>query len=95
MPNHKSAEKRVRSDERKRTRNRLVKGKVKSALKHALAAITGNLSDNEVKAAIVNAEKALASAATKGVIKKGKASRLVSRLWRAFHRHSTQSQANA
>ncbi|MEM4380242.1 MAG: 30S ribosomal protein S20 [Thermoplasmatales archaeon] len=95
MPNHKSAEKRVRSNERKRERNRLVKGKVKAALKRARNAILSGMNVDEARLAIRNAEKSLASAATKGVIKRGKASRLVSRLWQAFNREYLQSEANA
>ncbi|MCS6961444.1 MAG: 30S ribosomal protein S20 [Deltaproteobacteria bacterium] len=81
MPHHKSALKRIRSSRRKRDRNRLVKGRIKSAVKTARTLVSsGEAKIEEIKKACVTAEKILSSAATKGVIKKGKARRLISRL---------------
>lgn len=77
MPNHKSAEKRVRSSLRKRARNRYYKGLVKAALKNAREVIQAGISIEEK---LRTAQKLLSSAAKKGVIHRNKAARLISRL---------------
>jgi small subunit ribosomal protein S20 len=77
MPNHKSAEKRVRSSLRKRARNRYYKGLVKAALKNAREAIQ---SGTNIEEKLRTAQKLLSSAARKGVIHRNKAARLISHL---------------
>jgi len=77
MPNHKSAEKRVRSSLRKRARNRYYKGLVKAALKSAREAISSGVNFEEK---LKTAQKLLSSASRKGIIHKNKAARLISRL---------------
>jgi small subunit ribosomal protein S20 len=77
MPNHKSAEKRVRSSLRKRARNRYYKGLVKAALKNAREAIQ---SGTNIEEKLRTAQKLLSSAARKGIIHRNKAARLISRL---------------
>jgi len=77
MPNHKSAEKRVRSSLKKRARNRYYKGLVKAALKNAREAIQSGINIEEK---LRTAQKLLSSAARKGIIHRNKAARLISHL---------------
>ncbi|MDD7473781.1 MAG: 30S ribosomal protein S20 [Bdellovibrionota bacterium] len=79
MPNHKSAEKRLRQNLKKRIRNRLVKSACRTAVKKVNKAIE----ENDIERAreyFLIAEKKLASAATKGIYHKKNASRRISRL---------------
>ena len=79
MPNHKSAEKRLRQNLKKRIRNRLVKSSCRTAGKKVNKAIE----ENDIERAreyFLIAEKKLASAATKGIYHKKNASRRISRL---------------
>jgi len=75
MPHHKSAEKRMRTSEKARQRNRAVKSKLKSALKNLDMAPADDSAD-----ALKKAQAELDRAATKGVIPKGRADRKKSRL---------------
>ena len=79
MPNTKSAEKRVRSNARKATRNQSVKSSVKTFEKKFLELATAGKLD-EAKAALSVATSAYARAAKGGVIKRETASRKASRL---------------
>ena len=79
MPNHKSAEKRLRQNLKKKIRNRLVKSACRTAVKKVNKAIE----ENDIERAreyFLIAEKKLASAATKGIYHKKNASRRISRL---------------
>ena len=77
MANHKSAIKRIAQNEKKRIRNRMVKTRVKSAVKkvHSVAG-TGD----DVNARLVAAQSLIDKAAKKGVIHKRTAARKISRL---------------
>jgi small subunit ribosomal protein S20 len=75
MPHHKSAEKRMRTSEKARQRNRAVKSKLKSALKNLDMAPADDSAD-----ALKKAQAELDRAAKKGVIPKGRADRKKSRL---------------
>ncbi|OGP56739.1 MAG: 30S ribosomal protein S20 [Deltaproteobacteria bacterium RBG_13_49_15] len=80
MANHPSALKRARQNEEKRTRNRIVKTKVKNIVKTLRAAV-GQSSDPEAVAKHLNqAKSVIAKSAKKGVIHKKTASRKISRL---------------
>jgi small subunit ribosomal protein S20 len=82
---HKSAEKRARQSERRRTRNRAVTSALRTRVKAVREAIAAG--DKTAAAAKLHeAEKALRKAATKGIVKKETASRQVSRLARAVHK---------
>ena len=76
MPQHKSAKKRMRSDPKKRLRNRIVKSQVKTAI--------GRLEDTDSAEAarplLATAFSELDRAAKRNVIKKQTASRKKSRL---------------
>jgi small subunit ribosomal protein S20 len=81
VPNHKSAEKRVRQRETRRVRNRLVIGRMRSALKKARAAIEQKSPEAEklLKEAVVVIDKAV----TKGAVKRNTGSRYISRLFKS------------
>jgi small subunit ribosomal protein S20 len=78
LANTASAQKEIRKNARRRTRNRLVKAKTRTVVKHAMSAIE----DGEKDAADVvrQAQVELDSAATKGIIHKNNAARKKSRL---------------
>ncbi len=78
MANHKSALKRARQSETRRTRNRVNKTKVKNAVKQARAALG---EPTEVSAeALKKAMSALDQAASKGTLHRRNASRRIARL---------------
>ncbi|MBC8162969.1 MAG: 30S ribosomal protein S20 [Roseiflexaceae bacterium] len=77
MANTKSAQKRIRSGEKKRVRNQAYRSQVKTAIKKAEQTITsGTANDDAVRAAISLLDKA----AVKGIIHKNNAARRKSRL---------------
>jgi small subunit ribosomal protein S20 len=84
MANHKSAIKRHRQSLKRRTRNRLVKGSIRGAVKQVQGTLTSTASKaeklKEAQAQLVAAEKLLASAASKKVIHPRNAARKISRL---------------
>jgi small subunit ribosomal protein S20 len=82
LATHKSAEKRARQALRRRARNRQVRSRVRSAVKAPRAAATAGQPEG-LTASVRAAESLLRRAASKGVIPKKRASRLVSRLARA------------
>ena len=81
MAQHKSAKKRARQNEVRRTRNRTVRSRLKTAVKYARAALAGT--DGEAaNAALRSAESEIRKAASRGVLTRKQASRRVSRLAR-------------
>ncbi len=81
MAQHKSAKKRARQNIVRRTRNRTVRSRLKTAVKYARAALAGT--DGDVaRDALRSAEGEIRKAASKGVLTKKQASRRVSRLAR-------------
>lgn len=80
MANHKSAEKRARQDARRRDRNRTIRARTRTVIKAVRADLETGTGDGAARAR--EAESALRRAASKGVIPKRRASRLVSRLAR-------------
>ena len=84
MPNHKSAIKRVRQNEKRRVRNRQILSTARTFIKRVRAAVdSGNVA--EAQAALPDAVKALNSAASKGVIHRNQAARKISRLTKAVN----------
>lgn len=79
MANHKSCEKRVRQTKIKTERNRFYKTRIKNITKNVLAAIEGADKEAAVEA-MKTANKYLHHCVSKGILKKGNASRKVSRL---------------
>jgi len=83
LANIKSQLKRNRQNEKRRLRNRNVRGSARTAIKQAHAAFAeGNAVDS--KTAVIQAISALDKAAEKGVIHKNNAARRKSRLMKAL-----------
>ena len=83
MANHPSAEKRNRQRIVRTERNRAAKSALRSTLKKARAAVTGG-DAAKAKSGVGTAEKALAKAASKGVIHPRTAARTTSRIAKAL-----------
>jgi small subunit ribosomal protein S20 len=81
---HKSAQKRARQDVKRRDRNRAIRGRTRSVVKDLRKEIESG--GAAVSDQLRNAESALRRAASKGVVPKNRASRLVSRLHKAAAR---------
>jgi small subunit ribosomal protein S20 len=79
MANHKSAEKRARQTAVRTERNRFYKTRIKNITKNVLAAVEGADKDKAMEA-FKTANKYLHHCVSKGILKKGNASRKVSRL---------------
>ena len=84
MANHKSAEKRIRQTEKRNEANRGYRAMVRTAVKKARAAADAGETDTAKELFIV-AEKALASAASKGLYHPKNVSRKISRLAQAVN----------
>jgi small subunit ribosomal protein S20 len=84
VANHKSALKRIRSSEKRRQRNRIVRGSTRTAIRKARVGIAGK-DMISAEAAVHDAVSALDKAAAKGVIHKNNASRRKSRLMRQLN----------
>jgi len=82
VANTKSAIKRMRQSEDRRQRNRAVRSRVRTAIKHARTAAGGGGSDP--RAAVHEAIRALDKAVTKGVIHRNTAARKKSALARSL-----------
>mgnify|MGYP006374874861 CR=1 FL=1 len=74
MANHKSALKRIRSSEKKRVRNRLVRSKTRTEVKKARTAIQAGDVEN-ARQATLEAIRTLDKAAVKGVLHRNNAAR--------------------
>jgi small subunit ribosomal protein S20 len=91
LANLKSAIKRIRSNEKKRVRNRIIRSRARSAVSKAKEQI-GNKGD---EAAVLLAIRELDQAAAKGIIHKNNAARRKSRLLRGLHSQDKQKKAKA
>jgi small subunit ribosomal protein S20 len=79
MPNHKSAEKRVRQNEKRRQVNRNNRSSLRTQIKKLRAALTG--SDNQqTQELLVPTISAIDKAVNKGILHKNTAARYKSRL---------------
>ena len=84
MANSKSAIKRLRSAERRRLRNRVYRGRARTAVKKARRLMNeGQV--GQAREAVRTAVVALDKAAQKGIIRKNNAARRKSRLMRQFN----------
>ena len=84
MAQHASAFKRHRQSEKRRARNR----GIKTELRHIVRSVRASLEKKDPKdaaATLATASRALAKAATKGVIHRNAAARKIARLSRAVH----------
>jgi len=84
VANHPSAKKRARQNKKRHAANVRIKSSMKTALKKGRTAVTGAADD--ALALARTAEKALNTAASRGVISKQRVSRKVSRLMKALNR---------
>ena len=89
MANTKSALKEIRKNEKRRVRNRLVRGRARTYLKRAVRAVESGADDagDEIRAAI----RALDKAAAKGIIHKNNAARRKSRLMKRVRARGGES----
>ncbi len=82
MANTKSAQKRIRSNERRRLRNQMYRSRVKTMIKKAEQTIfSGTPSEEAIREAISTLDKA----AVKGIIHKNNAARRKSRLMKKYN----------
>lgn len=88
LANHKSAAKRARQDAKRRDRNRTVRARTRTVIKSVRADLEQGAGDPVARAR--EAESALRRAASKGVIPKRRASRLVSRLAKRANRSRSE-----
>jgi small subunit ribosomal protein S20 len=89
LANTKSAEKRIRTNERKAEQNRTYRSRVKTMVKKAEQLIlSGKASDEAVREAVSTLDKA----ATKGVIHKNNAARRKSRLMKKVNAIAAAAQ---
>ena len=79
MPNHKSAEKRVRQSEKRRVINRGNRSKVRTYIKKVRTALDSGKND-EIQSALPEAISVIDKAVQKGVMHKNAAARYKSRL---------------
>ncbi len=79
MANHKSAEKRIRQNEKRRMRNKSVRTAMRSVVKNCRTALEGSDAE-EAREKFRAAERSLRRAASKGIIPKARVDRAVSRL---------------
>jgi small subunit ribosomal protein S20 len=91
LANLKSAIKRIRSNEKKRVRNRIIRSRARSAVSKAKEQIQ----DKGDEAAILLAIRELDKAAAKGVIHKNNAARRKSRLLRELNSMKKQKKNKA
>ncbi len=82
MPHHKSAVKRVRTNEKRRQRNIDVKSRVRSALKDVRTAASRETAEKALR----DATSVLDRATKKGVLKSGTSDRQKSRLSKYVHK---------
>jgi small subunit ribosomal protein S20 len=86
MPNLRSAKKRMRIEEKRRTRNKAIKSAVRTQITRARTAITADANTPETETAIRMAISQLDRAVTKGVLHKNNAARRKSRLMARLHK---------
>jgi len=79
MPNHKSAEKRVRQNERRRVINRSNRARLRTSIKNLRSALKGG-NANEVKTLLPQTVSEIDKAVQKGVLHRNAAARQKSRL---------------
>lgn len=90
MANIKSQIKRNRQNEKRRLRNRVVRGSTRTFVARARVALTGS-DVEQAKTATVEAISALDHAAAKGVVHKNNAARRKSRLMKALNKLNEQT----
>ena len=79
MANHKSAEKRIRQNLKRRMRNKRIRTSMRTVVKNCRTALEGSDAE-EAREKFQAAERSLRHAASKGIIPKARVNRAVSRL---------------
>ena len=92
MANIKSAIKRNKQNEKRRVRNRVYRGRARTFVSKARNVIEKEESNEVVMASVLEAVKALDTAASKGVIHKNNAARRKSRLMKRLASLQTESK---
>ncbi len=87
VPNTKSAKKRVRQAEKRRTRNKSIRSYTKTMVKRVIAGVDEGIPREELDARIKTAVKAIDKAVSKGVYHKNEGARRKSRLMAYVNRH--------
>jgi small subunit ribosomal protein S20 len=82
MAHHKSAQKRIRSNERKRVRNHASKNEVKSLIRKVYSSADKTEAEKNLKSAVAKLDKA----ATKGIMHKNSASRKKAQITKYFNK---------
>jgi small subunit ribosomal protein S20 len=85
MPNISSAKKRMRTDEKRRLHNNMVKSAVRTRVTRARNAIAATASAPETEEAVRDAIRSLDMAVSRGVIHRNNAARRKSRLMGRLH----------
>lgn len=93
MPNIRSAKKRMRTDEKRRLRNKSVKSEVRTYVTKARSAIAAAPAEPQTEEAIRAAISELDSAVSKGVLHRNNAARRKSRLMARLHTAQAVQQA--
>ncbi len=92
MANTRSAIKRIRSNQRKRVRNRTVRSHARTAVTSARSEVEG-AGGKQAEAKVLEAVRQLDRAAEKGIIHKNNAARRKSRLMKQLHKSSSAKPA--
>ena len=92
MANHKSSEKRVRSDARKTVRNKIYISRVKTSIKKLRSAIDTATDPSSVNDLFKTVQSTLAKAASKGIIRKNTVARNTSKLANAVKKIGTKTE---
>jgi small subunit ribosomal protein S20 len=91
LANTRSAIKRIRSNERKRVRNRTVRSHARTAVTTARSEVEGGGKQSEAK--VLEAVRQLDRAAEKGILHKNNAARRKSRLMKRLHKAGSAKPA--
>ncbi len=95
MANHKSSEKRVRSDARKTNNNRIYMSRVKTYVKKLRSAIDTATDASSVTDLFKTVQSTLAKAASKGILRKNTVARNTSKLANAVKKIGTKTETTA
>lgn len=95
MPNLRSAQKRMRIEEKRRARNKSVKSSIRTEVTQARIAIDTHAAEPETAEAIRDAIRALDMGVTKGVLHRNNAARRKSRLMTRLHKVEAEAAAKA
>lgn len=88
MPNIKSAKKRVKTNKRDETKNRIAKSTLKSSLKKTAAAVESSQSDAQEQ--VQTTQGLIARTFKRGIIHKNKAARLQSRMMKHVNKSASK-----